>query len=94
MSSIVKTRIDVRLFGGLQPVYYKGTVNRDGAPHGYGSYEVAEGRFKGSTYSGHFLDGKRDGLGKYTWSDGSYVGEWKADEHHGFGKVWTVCDCL
>jgi len=35
-------------------------------------------------YEGEFKDGKYDGQGTYTWSDGrKYVGEWKD------GKRWN-----
>ncbi len=55
----------------------------------------------GDEYRGSFVDGKRDGFGIYKWSswksaerrrwdEGEYIGEWKADEFHGFGHVGSV----
>jgi len=32
--------------------------------------------------------GKKDGFGKYTWTDGSYyIGEWKDNKIHGLVKI-------
>jgi hypothetical protein len=88
-STVVKKRINTRSGGG--PVDYTGTVNSDGAPHGRGSYQFVEGDQKGDTYDGTWVNGKRDGFGKYTWSYGSVLsGEVKTNMLHGFGKVCCV----
>ncbi len=70
------------------PADYTGTVNRDGAPHGRGSWKVVEGDYKGTIYDGIFANGKREGFSKLTWSDGEvHAGEYKADLKIGFTKV-------
>ncbi|CAF3379397.1 unnamed protein product [Rotaria socialis] len=39
-------------------------------------------------YEGNFLDGRRNGYGTFYYSSGTkYIGEWKADQKHGKGKV-------
>ena len=39
-------------------------------------------------YEGEFKDGKYDGQGTYTWSDGrKYVGEWLDGKQNGHGTV-------
>ena len=39
-------------------------------------------------YEGKFKDGKYDGQGTYTWSDGrKYVGEWLEGKQNGHGTV-------
>ena len=39
-----------------------------------------------SNYNGNYVDGKKNGIGKYSWADGSsYNGEWKDNKKHGFG---------
>jgi len=89
-STVVKKRIDTYL-GAAD---YTGDVNSKGAPHGRGSYEVVEGKYKGSTYDGTFINGEIDGFGKYTWSDGQvWSGEWKEDLLNGFGRVCVVFVC-
>jgi hypothetical protein len=38
----------------------------------------------GGSYEGEWLNGKRDGNGKYVWPDGSYYeGDWISDKAHG-----------
>jgi hypothetical protein len=96
-STVVKQRINVNipgLNGGSNTADYAGTVNSDGAPHGCGSYKVVEGKHKGSTYYGTFVNGKHDGFGKFTSSGDVYVGEWKADMYNGFGQVCGCFVCL
>jgi hypothetical protein len=88
---IVKTRLGHAIFTG--------EVNSDGAPHGRGAFEVVEPGHEGTTYRGTFVNGMREGFGNYTGSDGAvYVGEWKADKRHGFGKVClydlSVCNLM
>lgn len=42
----------------------------------------------GGSYEGEWLNGKRDGNGKYVWPDGSYYeGDWISDKAHGQGKL-------
>ena len=52
----------------------------------FGEQKMANG-----AYEGHYLNGKFDGQGTFTWSDGDkYVGEWKDGERHGLGTfTWT-----
>ncbi|CAF1308496.1 unnamed protein product [Rotaria sordida] len=39
-------------------------------------------------YEGNFVDGRRHGQGTFYYSSGTkYIGEWKADQKHGKGKV-------
>jgi hypothetical protein len=40
-------------------------------------------------YYGNWLNGKRDGVGKYTYTDDGrvYDGEWKHDKQHGKGVL-------
>ncbi len=86
-STVLKMRIDAP----EGPADYTDTVNSDGAPHGRGSWELVEGDYKGSIFDGTFVNGKCDGFGKATWSDGDVdVGEWKSDKFHGFGQVCCV----
>lgn len=42
----------------------------DGNPHGYGILRYKKGKHAGSVYSGHFSKGYKQGLGKWTHSDG------------------------
>ena len=43
---------------------------------------------KPQNYQGTFVDGKKDGQGKYTWANGDiYSGEWKNDKMDGFGVL-------
>ena len=42
----------------------------------------------GDVFEGYFLNGKKNGHGKYTWADGdTYEGEWKNDKRCGRGKL-------
>ena len=46
----------------------------------------------GESYNGEWKDGKKHGMGIYTWADGSfYNGEWKEDKRHGMG-IYTWAD--
>ncbi len=86
-STVVDKRINTD--DGL--AYYTGTVNAEGAPHGRGSYVIVKGEYKGSSYEGTFVDGERDGFGKYTWNDGSvFVGEFEDGDLNGFALVCLV----
>jgi hypothetical protein len=52
----------------------------------------------GATYVGQFVDGRREGLGTFTWSDkapngqNSYEGEWVNNRKHGKGKFTYAPD--
>ena len=50
------------------------------------------GRFFGPTgnsYTGEFIDGKRNGKGKYIWSNGDwYEGKWKNNVFNGYGTFY------
>eukprot|EP01111_Echinosteliopsis_oligospora_P010913 TRINITY_DN3482_c0_g2_i4.p1 TRINITY_DN3482_c0_g2~~TRINITY_DN3482_c0_g2_i4.p1 ORF type:complete len:234 (+),score=62.89 TRINITY_DN3482_c0_g2_i4:134-835(+) len=42
----------------------------------------------GATYSGHFKENNRDGLGVYIGSNGDeFFGQWKLDKPHGVGRL-------
>jgi hypothetical protein len=45
----------------------------------------------GSSYTGNFKNGKKEGYGKFTWPNGdTYEGLWVFDKQHGTGKqTWT-----
>jgi hypothetical protein len=44
-------------------------------------------RSSGAKYSGEWVGGFRDGIGKMVWKDGAiYVGEWKYGHAWGEGK--------
>jgi len=50
---------------------YTGQVNKDGQPHGQGSFvSTKEGINKGDRYEGNFVNGLKHGKGIYTWSNG------------------------
>ena len=91
-STVVKQRINVThpFFTGSYAADYTGAVNAQGAPHGRGSYVIVVGYGEGHTYTGQLNNGQRDGVGKFTRSDGWYAGEWKADKMEGYGRV-HVC---
>ena len=95
-STVVKQRINVihPFLTGPYAADYTGPVNAQGAPHGRGSYVfVEEGSYKGHTYTGQLNNGQRDGVGKYTWGDRWYAGEWKAGKEEGYGRA-HVCVVL
>ena len=53
-----------------------------------------QGLFKwpdGAVYDGEFVNGQREGHGKYTFGDGvRYNGAWKEGRYDGFGYVTTL----
>lgn len=55
--------------------------------NGKGVYTFAEeGKLKGAKYEGEYVDGKRHGLGTFTYPDHSkYIGQWKDGMRHGHG---------
>ena len=55
----------------------------------FGEQKMANG-----AYEGHYLNGKFDGQGTFTWSDGDkYVGEYKDGKRHGQGTfTWSDGD--
>ena len=59
---------------------YTGERNSDGRPHGQGT----ETKANGTTYTGQWKDGKRNGRGTLTlpaFPDGiTYTGQWKDGE--------------
>ena len=62
---------------------YDGTW-QDDRPHGLGTFTFSSG----TTYVGHFRDGKRNGQGTLNSSDGDrYVGEWDNDLANGHGTI-------
>ena len=62
---------------------YSGTFTNNDVT-GYGTLELDR-----DSYVGNFVEGKRQGTGTYTWSDGDkYVGSWKEDEMNGYGTYY------
>ena len=54
--------------------------------NGWGIYEWKTGADSGDKYVGEFKDGKREGVGVYTWHTGDkYVGHWAAGVINGYG---------
>ncbi|MCM1451124.1 MAG: hypothetical protein NC102_02610 [Clostridium sp.] len=49
---------------------YTGNLE-DGNPDGYGTLRYEKGKHAGSVYSGHFSNGYKQGLGKWTRADGT-----------------------
>jgi hypothetical protein len=56
------------------------------APYFYGTKDYGVNK-----YAGQFsLDGKRNGFGTWTYSDGGkYIGQWKDDFYHGAGTEYS-----
>ena len=67
---------------------YEGEIE-NGKPHGNGTWEMGNG----AVYVGQFVNGRREGLGTFTWSKfgpksgQSYEGMWKNNRRHGKGKM-------
>jgi len=67
---------------------YEGEIE-NGKPHGNGTWEMGNG----AVYVGQFVNGHREGLGTFTWSEKgpksgtSYEGEWLNNRQHGKGKM-------
>jgi DNA polymerase III epsilon subunit family exonuclease len=59
----------------------------NGKLHGYGTQIFSPtGEWKGDNYVGEFVNGIREGLGTYTWSNGTtYSGQWLAGKMFGNG---------
>jgi hypothetical protein len=52
--------------------------------HGYGTYTSAK---SGQVYEGQWVNGKKQGVGKYTFSNGElYDGDYFNNRKHGYGK--------
>jgi hypothetical protein len=66
---------------------YEGDIE-NGKPHGNGTWTQSDG----ATYVGQWVNGLREGLGTFTWSEKSpqsgksYEGEYKNNKRHGTGK--------
>jgi len=60
---------------------YLGQVNKDGQPHGQGSYVYTKvGINKGDKYKGNFVNGFKHGKGTYAWNNGDkYTGKFEKD---------------
>lgn len=61
--------------------------------------ELKNGLYRGSGaqstdngyYIGEFVDGKRDGYGKYVWNNGGYyIGDWVDNERTGYGTYYKT----
>ena len=67
---------------------YEGEIE-NGKPHGNGTWIQSDG----GTYVGQYINGRREGIGKFTWSKNSpvsgksYEGEWKDNKQDGKGKI-------
>jgi hypothetical protein len=67
---------------------YEGDIE-NGKPHGNGTWTQSDG----ATYVGQWVNGLREGLGTFTWSEKSpqsgksYEGEYKNNKRHGKGKL-------
>ena len=67
---------------------YEGEIE-NGKPNGNGTWEMGNG----ATYVGQWVNGLREGLGTFTWSEKSHVsgksyeGEYKNNRRHGKGKL-------
>jgi hypothetical protein len=67
---------------------YEGEIE-NGEPNGNGTWTQMDG----ATYVGQFVNGRREGLGTFTWSNlgpvsgKSYEGQWVNNRHHGKGKM-------
>ena len=64
---------------------YVGKVDHEMRPHGRGFEYSPDGKLK---YSGHFVNGERDGKGTLYFLSGrkAYEGDWKAGSIQGSGK--------
>lgn len=58
---------------------------KEGCMHGQGTKNYSDG----SEYTGQWINGKRDGVGKLTWRSGkgTYYGQWKEDLKNGYGEA-------
>lgn len=79
---------NLTLYNGEQ---YQGEI-KEGKPHGKGAWTLPKKPMHAWTspertrYVGEFRNGKEEGWGTYTWSDGQkYEGEFKNGEFHGHG---------
>ena len=83
--------------------HYKGEYNYKGERHGKGTYEYKLRKyrdtfFNGAKYEGDWVEGKREGKGVLTWTNGDNSGnkcdgEWKNDKRHGKGTfTWSNGD--
>ena len=63
-----------------------GSADTKNVPDGFHKTDYDNGR-----YEGYYKNGKRDGRGTYTWSDGEkYTGQWKDGNMHGKGVLITA----
>ena len=69
--------------------YYIGKILNE-APHGTGKLYYKNGNIK---YEGEFVDGKKEGNGKYIYENGKYYsGQWLNDYRHGKGILFYKND--
>lgn len=63
-----------------------GSADVKNVPDGFHKTDYENGK-----YEGYYKDGKRNGKGTYTWSDGEkYTGQWKDGYMHGKGVLITA----
>ena len=77
--------------------HYEGDYNYKGEKHGKGTYEYKikkynYTRLEGAKYKGDWVEGKREGQGVMTWTNGDYSGnkydgEWKNGKREGKGVM-------
>jgi len=71
--------------------YYIGEVSND-KMHGKGILYYKDGKIE---YDGNFINGKREGKGKYIWEDGSYyIGQWSNNNMNGKGTAYNKDDTI
>jgi antitoxin component YwqK of YwqJK toxin-antitoxin module len=65
--------------------YYIGQF-RNGLFNGKGTEYYSNGKIQ---YEGDYVNGNREGKGKYIWEDGQYfIGQWKNDLRNGKGILY------
>jgi hypothetical protein len=84
--ALAKEEVRVKKLG-----IYKGEKCKDGKRHGQGRCEYP----CGGVYEGDWVEGEKQGQGKWTFTGGKrvYQGAWEADRRHGKGSYidakWT-----
>jgi hypothetical protein len=51
-------------------------------------FKITPSGADGSYYEGDYVEGRKEGKGKYVWPEGSYYyGDWKGNKINGYVKV-------
>jgi DNA polymerase III epsilon subunit family exonuclease len=88
--------VEGEMTGGGKSLSADGTIKSGnflkGQLHGQGTLIFSpSGEWKGDRYVGEFINGIREGLGTYTWSNGTtYSGQWIASKMFGNGIMKTA----